>query len=116
MAHVTSRLYEQEQSTNKERRLTFRRIVKICIYIIFFLVVLTSAVLSKLSLFAMINAYKLHEQVSIARARISLLIPVPRRLLAENVHSPMASSAVHRHGPAVRLNIRAQPSTVHLLH
>jgi hypothetical protein len=29
IAHVPSRHYEQEQSTNKERRLTFRRIVKI---------------------------------------------------------------------------------------
>jgi chitin synthase len=64
VAHVTSRLYEQEQSTNKERRLTFRRIIKICVYIIFFAVVLTSAVLSKLSLFTMINAYKIREQVS----------------------------------------------------
>jgi hypothetical protein len=63
VAHVTSRHYEQEQSTNKERRLTFRRIVKIFVYIIFFCVVLTSAVISKLSLFTMINAYKTREQV-----------------------------------------------------
>jgi hypothetical protein len=63
VAHVTSRHYEQEQSTNKERRLTFRRIVKICVYVIFFCVVLTSAVVSKLSLFTMINAYKTREQV-----------------------------------------------------
>ena len=40
----------------------------------------------------------------------------PLRLLAESVHSSLASSAVRRHGRAVRLNIRAQPSTVHLLH
>jgi hypothetical protein len=63
VAHVTSRHYEQEQSTNKERRLTFRRIVKLCVYIIFFCVVLTSAIVSKLSLFTMINAYKTREQV-----------------------------------------------------
>lgn len=63
VAHVTSRHYEQEQTINKERRLTFRRIVKIIVYIIFFLVVLTSAVASKLSLFTMINAYKTLEQV-----------------------------------------------------
>lgn len=63
VAHVTSRHYEQEQSTNKERRLTFRRIVKLCVYMIFFCVVLTSAVVSKLSLFTMINAYKTPEQV-----------------------------------------------------
>jgi small-conductance mechanosensitive channel len=63
VAHVTSRHYEQEQIIHKERRLTFRRIVKICVYVIFFLVVLTSAVVSKLSLFTMINAYKTLEQV-----------------------------------------------------
>lgn len=63
VAHVTSRHYEQEQSTNKERRLTFRRIVKLSIYAIFFCVVLTSAVGSKLSLFTMINAYKSTGQV-----------------------------------------------------
>ena len=65
MAHVTSRHYEQEQIINKERRLTFRRIVKILVYIIFFLIVLTSAVASKLSLFTMINAYKTLEQVGV---------------------------------------------------
>ncbi len=63
VAHVTSRHFEEEQIINKERRLTFRRIVKICVYLIFFLVVLTSAVVSKLSLFTMINAYKTLEQV-----------------------------------------------------
>jgi polyferredoxin len=63
VAHVTSRHYEEEQSTNKVKRLTFRRIVKIFVYIIFFFVVLTSAILSKLSLFTMINAYKTREQV-----------------------------------------------------
>jgi hypothetical protein len=63
VAHVTSRHYEHEQIINKEQRLTFRRFIKICVYIIFFLIVLTSAVVSKLSLFTMINAYKTLEQV-----------------------------------------------------
>lgn len=63
VAHVTSRHYEQEQIIYKERRLTFRRIVKIIVYFVFFTIVLTSAVLSKLSLFTMINAYKTLEQV-----------------------------------------------------
>jgi hypothetical protein len=64
VAHVTSLHYELEQITNKERRLTFRRIVKLCVYAIFFVIVLTSAVVSKLSLFTMINTYKTREQVS----------------------------------------------------
>ena len=63
IAHVTSRHFEKEQIINKERRLTFRRIVKIIVYLIFFLLVLTSAIISKLSLFTMINAYKTLEQV-----------------------------------------------------
>ena len=69
---MTSRIFEEEQIINKERRLTFRRIVKICVYLIFFLVVLTSAVVSKLSLFTMINAYKTLEQVSSISPDISL--------------------------------------------
>jgi hypothetical protein len=63
VAHVTSRHFEHEQIINKERRLTFRRIVKLFVYLIIFLLVLTSAVISKLSLFTMINAYKTLEQV-----------------------------------------------------
>lgn len=63
VAHVTSRHFEQEQIINKERRLTFRRMIKIFVYLIFFLLVLTSAVMSKLSLFTMINAYKTPGQV-----------------------------------------------------
>ena len=99
---MTSRLYEQEQSTNKERRLTFRRIIKICVYIIFFAIVLTSAVLSKLSLFTMINAYKIREQVS------SCTSPRPSSLspLAGSLHPSLASPAAHRHGRAVRPDLR----------
>lgn len=73
MAHVTSRLYEQEQSTNKERRLTFRRIIKVLVYVIFFIIVLTSAILSKLSLFTMINAYKQKDQVSLRQLNFTFL-------------------------------------------
>ncbi|CAF4370980.1 unnamed protein product, partial [Adineta steineri] len=76
VAHVTSRQHEQEQSTNKERRLTFRRIVKLAVYFLFFCIVLTSAVVSKLSLFTMINAYKTAEQPKeyIVRWQVLLLI------------------------------------------
>lgn len=107
VAHVTSRLYEQEQSTNKERRLTFRRIVKICVYIIFFCVVLTSAVVSKLSLFTMINSYKTLEQpqIYIIRWQILLLIAMIIPYLLTFIHSIQLSFFCIKHSPPFILAI-----------
>ncbi|CAF2375628.1 unnamed protein product [Rotaria sp. Silwood2] len=101
VAHVTSRHYEQEQSTNKERRLTFRRIVKICVYIIIFCVVLTSAVVSKLSLFTMINAYKTREQPKtyIIRWQILLIIAMSVPYLLTFMHSVQLSVFCIKHSP-----------------
>ncbi|CAF3403020.1 unnamed protein product [Rotaria socialis] len=107
VAHVTSRHYEQEQSTNKERRLTFRRIVKICIYIIFFCIVLTSAVASKLSLFTMINAYKTREQPDtyIIRWQILLMISMSIPYLLTFIHSVLLSIFCIKHSPPFLLAI-----------
>ncbi|CAF2521477.1 unnamed protein product [Rotaria sp. Silwood2] len=71
VAHVTSGHYEQEQSTNKERRLAFHLIV------------------SKLSLFTMINAYKTREQPNpyIIRWQIFLVIAMGVRYLLTFIHS-----------------------------
>ncbi|CAF0891844.1 unnamed protein product [Rotaria sp. Silwood1] len=107
VAHVTSRHYEQEQSINKERRLTFRRIVKICVYIILFCVVLTSAVVSKLSLFTMINAYKTREQpkIYIIRWQILLVIAMSVPYLLTFIHSVQLSFFCIKHSPPFFLAI-----------
>ncbi|UJR10460.1 hypothetical protein I4U23_014664 [Adineta vaga] len=107
VAHVTSRHYEQEQSTNKERRLTFRRIVKICVYMIFFCVVLTSAVVSKLSLFTMINAYKTIEQPKayIIRWQVLLLIAMGIPYVLTFIHSVQLSIFFIKRSPPFFLTL-----------
>ena len=47
----------------KSRLETFKIIFKLFAYVVFFMIVLTSSVVSKLSLFTMINAYKKADQV-----------------------------------------------------
>ncbi|CAF0791818.1 unnamed protein product [Didymodactylos carnosus] len=74
VAHVTSRHYELEQIINRERIFGFRRIVKLLVYVIFFLIVVCSSVVSKLSLFTMINAYKKTNQPNEYIIRWQLLL------------------------------------------
>ncbi|CAF1379835.1 unnamed protein product [Adineta ricciae] len=107
VAHVTSRIFEEEQIINKERRLTFRRIIKICVYLIFFLAVLTSAVVSKLSLFTMINAYKTLEQpkIYIVRWQVLLLIAMIVPYTLTFVQSLVLSIFRIKHSPPFLLTI-----------
>ncbi len=64
LAKVTSRDYELEQLQLKSRAETFKIIFKLFAYIVFFVLVLCSSVVNKLSLFAMVNAYKITNQVN----------------------------------------------------
>ena len=106
IAHVTSRQYEQEQSKNKEQRVSFRRIVKICVYIIFFSIVLTSAVLSKLSLFTMINAYKIQEQVCYDYESNRMCISINRiSIVAKSIYCAMANASNYCYGYTILFNI-----------
>jgi predicted nucleic acid-binding Zn ribbon protein len=63
VARVTSRDFELEQMQLKSRSETFKILFKLIGYLIFFVIVLTSSVVSKLSLFTMVNAYKKVKQV-----------------------------------------------------
>ena len=112
---MTSRHFEEEQIINKERRLTFRRIVKICVYLIFFLIVLSSAVVSKLSLFTMINAYKTLEQVRSLSASVAPHTFPSLLLLAENLRSPMASPSAGRYARALRSDLPPKSYSVCIL-
>ncbi|CAF1323989.1 unnamed protein product [Adineta steineri] len=107
VAHVTSRLFEKEQIINKERRLTFRRIVKIFVYLIFFLIVLTSAVVSKLSLFTMINAYKNLEQPKtyIIRWQMLILMAMIVPYILTFIQSVVLSFIRIKHSPPFLLTI-----------
>jgi chitin synthase len=74
MARVTSRDFEMEQMNLKSRTETFKVLFKLIAYLIFFLIVLTSGVTSKLSLFTMINAYKVDRQPDMYKARWGILL------------------------------------------
>jgi len=74
VARVTSRDFEMEQMNLKSRTETFKIIFKLLAYLIFFLIVLTSGVFSKLSLLTMVNAYKYNNQPDIYIARWGLLL------------------------------------------
>lgn len=63
VARVTSRDFEIEQMHLKSRAETFKIIFKLVAYLVFFLIVLGSSVVSKLSLFTMVNAIKKSNQV-----------------------------------------------------
>lgn len=63
VARVTSRDFEVEQLHLKSRIENLKILFKLIAYVLFFAIVLASSVVSKLSLFAMINSYKLINQV-----------------------------------------------------
>ena len=63
VARVTSRDFEIEQMHLKSRAETFKILFKLFAYLVFFLIVLGSSVVSKLSLFTMVNAIKKSNQV-----------------------------------------------------
>ena len=63
VARVTSRDFELEQMQLKSRAEIFKAIFKIIAYLCFFLVVLGSSVVSKLSLFTIVNSFKKDNQV-----------------------------------------------------
>jgi hypothetical protein len=74
VARVTSRDFEIEQMINRSRIETFKILFKLLGYLIFFIFVLISSIVSKLSLFTMINAYKIEKQYDMYRLRWGLLI------------------------------------------
>ena len=69
VARVTSRDFEIEQMKFRSKAETFKIIFKLLAYIFFFVIVLTSSVVSKLSLFTMVNAFKNKTQVSSVHSR-----------------------------------------------
>jgi chitin synthase len=74
VAKVTSRDFEIEQLQLRSRLEIFKIIFKLFAYVIFFMIVLTSSVVSKLSLFTMINAFKKENQPDVYVARWAILI------------------------------------------
>ena len=74
MARVTSRDFEIEQMNLKSRTETLKILFKVMAYFLFFVVVLSSAVASKLSLFTMINAFKVEKQPDVYKVRWATLI------------------------------------------
>jgi len=63
-----------EQMNLKSRTETFKILFKLFAYLLFFLIVLASGVVSKLSLLTMVNAYKHPDQPDIYQARWGLLL------------------------------------------
>ncbi len=74
VARVTSRDFELEQLQMKTRIETFKVIFKLTAYLIFFMIVLTSSVVSKLTLLMMINAYKKEQQPAVYLIRWNMLL------------------------------------------
>ncbi|CAF0706559.1 unnamed protein product [Brachionus calyciflorus] len=74
VARVTSRDFELEQMHLRSRVETFKIIFKLIAYVVFFLIVLGSSVVSKLSLFTMVNAFKKPNQPDAYIARWTLLM------------------------------------------
>jgi chitin synthase len=74
VAKVTSRDFEIEQLQLRSRLEVFKIIFKLFAYVVFFMIVLTSSVVSKLSLFTMINAFKKENQPDLYVARWVILI------------------------------------------
>jgi chitin synthase len=74
VAKVTSRDFEIEQLHLRSRLEIFKIIFKLFAYVVFFMIVLTSSVVSKLSLFTMVNALKKTNQPDVYIARWVLLI------------------------------------------
>ena len=74
VARVTSRDFELEQLQLKSRTETFKILFKLLAYVLFFMIVLTTSVTSKLALFAMVNALKKERQPDVYVARWSLLL------------------------------------------
>jgi len=74
VARVTSRDFEMEQLNLRSRTELFKILFKLIVYLLFFLIVLGSAVVSKLSLFTMINAYKVERQPDMYKVRWGILL------------------------------------------
>lgn len=74
MARVTSRDFEMEQLNLRSRTETFKILFKLAAYLIFFVIVLSTAVVSKLSFFTMVNAYKVDRQPDMYKVRWGILI------------------------------------------
>ena len=87
MAKVTSRDFEIEQLQLRSRLEIFKIIFKLFAYVVFFMIVLTSSVASKLSLFTMINAFKKDSQPDVYVARWAIL-------LASAISVPYALSTI----------------------
>jgi hypothetical protein len=87
VAKVTSRDFEIEQLQLRSRLEIFKIIFKLFAYVVFFMIVLTSSVASKLSLFAMINAFKKDSQPDVYVARWAIL-------LASAISVPYALSTI----------------------
>jgi hypothetical protein len=71
---VTSRDYEVEQMNLKSRTETFKILFKLFAYFLFFVIVLSAAMLSKLSLLTMLNAYKVDKQPDVYKLRWSMML------------------------------------------
>ena len=87
VAKVTSRDFEIEQLQLRSRLEIFKIIFKLFAYVVFFMIVLTSSVASKLSLFTMINAFKKDAQPDVYVARWAIL-------LASAISVPYALSTI----------------------
>lgn len=74
VARVTSRDFELEQMQLKSRIQWFKLFFKLFAYLIFFTLVLCSAVASKLSFFTMINSYKKVDQPNVYRIRWNIML------------------------------------------
>ena len=74
LARVTSRDFEIEQMNLKSRTEYLKILFKLFAYFVFFCIVLCSALVSKLSLFTMINAYKVTEQPDMYKIRWGIML------------------------------------------
>lgn len=74
LARVTSRDFEIEQMNLKSRVEYLKILFKLFAYFVFFLIVLFSALVSKLSFFTMINAYKVNEQPDMYKIRWGIML------------------------------------------
>ena len=110
MARVTSRDYEMEQLNLRSRTDTFKILFKLAAYLIFFVVILSTAVVSKISFFTMVNAYKVEKQLDMYKVRWGILlctaISIPYVLsLLSCLHKVLFSSTDSQGSPKILVSL-----------